>query len=168
MLWLLSLLKLRKNFQMFVAQTFGNSSGIEMKKWRVSGLLWIIFCFGMFPPLRSETVGSVCVHSAESAWLISVILCSLTSVHWLIAYFYLFTTRKRHAVVVSVVSGWRSGPSQFILVVFFPRSWAASVKPSTLPRRLWRRNTPDVSFTKTNTNHRFKLCVFSSPQCWYP
>lgn len=44
---------------------------------------------------------------------------------------------------------------RFIPFMCSPRSWAASVKPSTPPRRLWRRNMLDVSFTKTNRKSRF-------------
>lgn len=151
---------------MFLAQTFGNNSSIEVKKMT---RLWCIMNYFLFWNVSaSELSHSVLyVFTAQSAWFISVSLRSLTSIYWLIAYFYLFTTFKRHTVVVSVVSGWRSGLSQFILVIFSPRSWAASVRPSTLPRRLWRRNMPDVSFTKTNRNHGFKLWSFSSPQRRY-
>lgn len=64
--------------------------------------------------------------------------------------------------------GGEAGCVSSFLSFFSPCSWAASVKPSTPPRRLWRRNMPDVSFTKTNRNHSFKLWPLSSPQCWYP
>lgn len=62
----------------------------------------------------------------------------------------------------------QAGRPTFIPVMCSPHSWAASVKPSTLPRPLWRRSMPDVSFTKTNrkitlpnSNHLFGAVLVS-------
>lgn len=140
-----------------------NSSTWAFGKIKITKIkcLWLrsFWLFWIVPACEvSVSLFCVCSHCRVSLSDSSPsMLCSLTSIHWLTAYFYLFTTCE-FAVVMSVVSGWRSRP-RFIPVMCSPHSWAASVKPSTPPRRLWRRNMLDVSFTKTNRKSRFQTEV---------
>lgn len=151
-----------RTFQMFLTLVW-------RQLWHKDNKNLIISCCRLCVPVRSESVCLFCMCSQCRVSLSDSspsMLCSLTSIHWLTAYFYLFTTCE-FAVVMSVVSGWRSMPSRprFIPVICSPRSWAASAKPSTPPRRLWRRNMPDVSFTKKKTGNPFSnwgLCSVHS------
>lgn len=145
---------------MILGQTFGKNPCVEITKWRNSGLL----CLEPFS-LWGQSLCAVSVHSADSAWFMCQSaqpdVYSLTH-RLFLPFYHLWQT-----ICCRVCRKWVEKQSQLIPVLCSPHSWAASVKPSTLPRPLWRRNMPDVSFTETNHIRSVKRWSFSSPQCWY-